>query len=54
MGNLPNLGIVLSQLKYVLLAGGDENQLERLAYQTIRVAVSDYIQRYIVEYPEDS
>ena len=28
--------------KYVLLAGGDDNQLKRLAYQTSRGASSDY------------
>ena len=32
--------------KFVLIAGGDDNQSKRLAYQTSRGAVSDYIQRY--------
>ena len=40
--------------KYVLLAGGDDNQSKRHAYQTSRDAVSDYIQRYIAEYRENS
>ena len=37
--------------KYILLAGGDENQSKRLAYQTSRGAVSDYIHRYMTENP---
>ena len=36
--------------KYVLLAGGDDNQLKSLSYETSRVAVSDYIQRYMAKY----
>ena len=40
--------------KYMLLAGGDNNQSKRLAYQTSKGAVSDYIQRFMVEYPENS
>ena len=37
----------------MLLAGGG-NQSKRLAYQTSRDAVSDYIQRYMPQYPENS
>ena len=40
--------------KYMLLAGGDDNQSKRLAYQTGRGAVSDYIQSYMGEYPENN
>ena len=40
--------------KYVLLAGGDDSQVKRLAYQTSRGAVSDYIQRYTAECAENS
>ena len=40
--------------KYVLLAGVDDNQSKRLAYQTSRDTVSDYIQKYMAEYPENS
>ena len=40
--------------KYVLLAGEDDNQSKRLAYQTTRGTVSDYIQRYMAEYPANS
>ena len=36
----------------MLLAGEDGSQSKRLAYQTSRSAVSDYIQRYMAEYPE--
>ena len=35
--------------KYILLAGGNDIQSWRLAYQTSRGAVSDYIQRYMTE-----
>ena len=38
---------------YMLLAGGN-NQSKKLAYQTSRGAVSDYIQRYMAEYSEKS
>ena len=38
----------------MLLSGGYDNQSKRLDYQTSRGAVSDYIQRYIAEYPENS
>ena len=44
---------ITSIQKYMFLAGGD-NQSKRLPYQTIRSAVSDYIQRYMAEYPEKS
>ena len=40
--------------KYVLLAGGDKNKSKRLAYQTSRGAVTDYIQRYMAECLENS
>ena len=40
--------------RYMLLAGGDENQSKNLAYQTNRCAFSDDIQRYMVEYQENS
>ena len=40
--------------KYVLSAGGDDNQSRRLAYCTSRGVVSDYIQRYMAKYPENS
>ena len=40
--------------KYILLAGGDDDQTKRLAYQTIRGAVSDYIQRYMTKHPNSS
>ena len=35
--------------KYILLAGEDDTQTKRLAYQTSRGAISDYIQRYMTE-----
>ena len=57
MWNLPNLQIrdwIKSIEKYVSLAGGIDNQSKRLAYQTSRVAASDYIQRHMVEYAESS
>ena len=37
-----------------MLLAGDDNQSKRLAYQTSRGAVGDYIQGYIAEYPENS
>ena len=37
----------------MLLAGGD-NQSKRLPYQISRGAISDDIQRYMDEYPENS
>ena len=40
--------------KYILLAGGDDDQTKRLTYQTSRGAVSDYIQRYMTEHPNSS
>ena len=40
--------------KYILLAGGDDIQTKRFAYQTSRGAVSDYIQRYMTENPNSS
>ena len=40
--------------KYILLAGGDDDQTKRLAYQTSRGAVSDYIQRYKTEHSNSS
>ena len=40
--------------KCILLAGGDDNQTKRLAYQTSRGAVSDYIQRYMTGHPNSS
>ena len=40
--------------KYILLAGGTDIQTKRLAYQTSRSAVSDYIQRYMAENPNSS
>ena len=40
--------------KYTLLAGGDDIQTKRLAYQTSRGAVSDYIQRYMTDNPNSS
>ena len=36
------------------MAGGDDIQTKRLAYQTNRGAVSDYIQRYMTENPNSS
>ena len=45
---------IKSNEKYMLLAGGDSNQSKRLAHQTSRGAVSDYIQRYMVKYPKIS
>ena len=33
---------------------GDDNQSKRLAYQTSRGTVSDYVQRYVAVYPENS
>ena len=48
-------GIGLKSIeKYILLAGGDDIQTKRLAYQTSRCAVSDYIQRYMTENPKSS
>ena len=38
----------------MLLAGGDDNQSKSDAYQTSKGVVSDYIQGYVVEYPENS
>ena len=38
----------------MLLAGGDDNQSNRLVYQISRGAVNNYTQRYMVEYPENS
>ena len=40
--------------KYMFLAGGDEYKSKRLAYQTSRGAISNFIQRYMAEYPEHS
>ena len=40
--------------KYIILAGGDDDQTKRLAYQTSRGAVSDYIQRYMTVHPNIS
>ena len=40
--------------KYILLAGGDDDQTKRFAYQTSRGAVSDYVQRYMTEHPNSS
>ena len=37
--------------KYVM-SRGDGNQSKWLAFQTNRSAVSDYIQRYMAEYPK--
>ena len=45
---------IKSIVKYILLAGGDDIQTKRLAYQTSRGAVSDYIQRYMTENPNSS
>ena len=36
------------------MAGGDDDQTKRLAYQTSRRPVSDYIQRYMTEHPNSS
>ena len=36
------------------MAGGDDDQTKRLAYQTSRKEVSDYIQRYMTEHPHSS
>ena len=36
------------------MAGGDDIQTKRLAYQTSRGAVSDYIQRYMSDNPNSS
>ena len=36
------------------MAGGDDDQTKRLAYQTSRGAVCDYIQRYMTEHPNSS
>ena len=36
------------------MAGGDDDQTKRLAYQISRGAVSDYIQRYMTEHPNSS
>ena len=36
------------------MAGGDDIQTKRLAYQTSRGALSDYIQRYMTENPNSS
>ena len=41
-------------MKYIPLEGGDDIQTKRLAYQTSRGAVSDYIQRYMTENPNSS
>ena len=38
----------------MLLASGDDNQSKRLAYQASSGAISHYIQRYMVKYPENS
>ena len=40
--------------KYVLLTEGDDNQSKRLAYQTSRSAVSDYIRKYMAEHQDNS
>ena len=40
--------------RFILLAGRDDDQTERLAHQTSRGAVSDYIQRYMTEHPNSS
>ena len=40
--------------KYVLLPGEDDNQSKRLVFQTSRNAVRDYLERYMIEYPENS
>ena len=39
---------------YILLTHGDDDQTKRLAYQTSRGAVSNYIQRYMTEHPNSS
>ena len=54
-GILKNLEIRSNQLKSTyFLAGVDDDQTKMLAYQTSRGAVSDYIQRYMTEYPNSS
>ena len=40
--------------KYVLLVGVEDNQSKGHAYQTSRGSLSDYIQRYMPEYPKIS
>ena len=45
---------IKSTEKHILLAGQDDDQTKRLAYQTSRGAVSDYIQRYMTEHPNSS
>ena len=40
--------------KYILLAGWDDDQTKRLAYQTSRGAVSICLQRYITEHANSS
>ena len=40
--------------KYILLAGGVDDQTKRLAYQTSRGAVTYHIQRYMTEHCNSS
>ena len=43
--------LIKSFEKYILLVGGDDDQTKRIAYQTSRGAVSDFIQRDMTEHP---